>query len=181
MEMLSLRMAPLPIVNLLSGLALLIGTGISETEVRFRKVQCRMALVVSTRRLHGNSDCEGWFPYWRCAKHYYASYRIEAPVIPAQSIVNTDQITVGDSVEISATFFDPDLESGIVAWLDKDAFVDSDGDGSVSNDRQWLLTGSLESFWDTDILLDEDGDGDPSNDFEWTRLHGLKLVSARSF
>ena len=92
----------------------------------------------------------------------------EAPVIPAQSIVNTDQITVGDSVEISATFFDPDLESGIVAWLDKDAFVDSDGDGSVSNDRQWLLTGSLESFWDTDILLDEDGDGDPSNDFEWT-------------
>ena len=91
----------------------------------------------------------------------------EPPVIPAQSIVNTDQITEGDGIEISANFYDPDIESGVEAWLDKDAFVDSDLDGLDWNDRQWLLTGELEVYWDTDILIDLDEDGDPANDFDW--------------
>ena len=91
----------------------------------------------------------------------------EPPVIPAQSIVNTDQITEGDAIEISANFYDPDIESGVEAWLDKDAFVDSDLDGLDWNDRQWLLTGELEVYWDTDILIDLDEDGDPANDFDW--------------
>ena len=92
----------------------------------------------------------------------------EPPVIPPQSIVNTDQITQGDAIEISADFYDPDIDSGIEAWLDRDAFVDSDLDGLNWNDRQWLLTGELEAFWDTDIQIDSDNDGDPANDFDWS-------------
>ncbi len=91
----------------------------------------------------------------------------EAPIIPAQNIVDTDQITEGDEIQISAEYFDPDLESGLEAWLDRDAFVDSDLDGVEWNDRQWLLTGELEVYWDTDLLIDANGDGDPENDFDW--------------
>ena len=74
-------------------------------------------------------------------------------------------------VNLSGAASDSDLEAGIIAWMDDDAFFDSDGDGDSRNDRDRNLTDSLEFDWDINVFVDDDCmtlsgcDGDSRNDW----------------
>ena len=93
------------------------------------------------------------------------------PQIKTSEPIGTEYVVVGELVNLSGTASDYDLESGIVAWLDNDAFFDSDGDGDPSNDKDRNLTDSLDFYWDTNVFVDGDCttpsgcDGDSRNDW----------------
>ena len=94
-----------------------------------------------------------------------------APRILTSTPINTEYVVVGDLVNLSGAASDPDLEAGIVAWMDDDAFFDSDGDGDPRNDRDHYLAGSLDYYWDVNVFVDEGCmtlsgcDGDTRNDW----------------
>ena len=99
-------------------------------------------------------------------------YVSQAPEITTANPISSEYVVVGDRVVLFGNATDPDLDSGITAWLDVDANFDSDGDGDQSRDRDVNLTGSLEIRWDLDVFTDDDCytlegcDGDPRNDWE---------------
>ena len=94
-----------------------------------------------------------------------------APRIDTSKPISTEYVVVGELVNLSGAASDFDLEAGIVAWMDNDAFFDSDGDGDPSNDRDLNLTENLEFDWDINVFVDEDCmtlsgcDGDSRNDW----------------
>ena len=94
-----------------------------------------------------------------------------APIIGTSNPISTEYVVVGDLVNLSGAASDSDLEGGIIAWMDNDAFFDSDGDGDPRNDRDQNLTDSLDFAWDINVFLDEDCmtlsgcDGDARNDW----------------
>ena len=67
--------------------------------------------------------------------------------------------------------FDQDLEDGLVAWMDMDSSVDSDGDRDPTNDNDRSLSGDLVVRWDLDASVDSDGDGDYKNDWDWNPVN----------
>tara|TARA_B100000131_G_scaffold94761_1_gene91694 strand:+ start:3133 stop:7341 length:4209 start_codon:yes stop_codon:yes gene_type:complete len=93
------------------------------------------------------------------------------PLITTESPIPSEYVVVGDKIDLMWNATDPELEAGLVAWLDNDALVDSDGDGIEWNDRDENLTGSLDFHWDLNALIDEDCetpegcDGDTRNDW----------------
>ena len=95
----------------------------------------------------------------------------EAPQITTIRPINSDYAIVGEQVNLSIEAFDPDLDNGIVAWIDEDAGFDSDGDGDPRNDKDRNLSSSLEVDWDLNVFLDDDCktvfgcDGDSRNDW----------------
>ena len=94
-----------------------------------------------------------------------------APIIGTSNPISTEYVVVGDLVNLSGAASDSDLEGGIIAWMDNDAFFDSDGDGDPRNDRDQNLTESLDFTWDINVFQDEDCmtpsgcDGDARNDW----------------
>ena len=93
-----------------------------------------------------------------------------APEINPIDPIDSDYVTQGDLVLLNHSAFDADLEEGLEAWLDFDAFDDSDGDGITNNDRDISLTSQLSVDWDLNALIDSDQDGDPRNDFLWGNM-----------
>tara|TARA_B100001115_G_scaffold60143_1_gene44595 strand:- start:580 stop:1218 length:639 start_codon:yes stop_codon:yes gene_type:complete len=67
--------------------------------------------------------------------------------------------------------YDGDTGRGVKAWMDNDAFFDSDGDGDSTNDLDYNITGGLEYYWDINAFVDHDCltergcDGDTRNDW----------------
>jgi len=57
---------------------------------------------------------------------------LQAPKITTANPISSEYVVVGDSVVLFGNATDPDLDSGITAWLDVDANFDSDGDGDQS-------------------------------------------------
>ena len=94
-----------------------------------------------------------------------------APIITTTNPISTEYVVVGDSVNLSGLANDSDLNSGIIAWIDENSIIDSDGDGIASNDRDANLTGPLLYKWDINVFLDEDCrtdlgcDGNSRNDW----------------
>jgi hypothetical protein len=94
-----------------------------------------------------------------------------APLIETSNPISSEYVVVGELVNLSGSASDFDLENGIVAWMDDDAFFDSDGDGDARNDRDRNLTDALEFDWDINVFVDEDCmtlagcDGDSRNDW----------------
>ncbi len=94
-----------------------------------------------------------------------------APLIETSNPISTEYVVVGEMVNLSGSASDFDLENGIVAWMDDDAFFDSDGDGDARNDRDRNLTDALEFDWDINVFVDDDCmtmtgcDGDSRNDW----------------
>ena len=95
----------------------------------------------------------------------------EAPQIITKNPIQTEYVIVGELVNLSGEATDSEIEKGIEAWIDNDAFFDSDGDGLTDNDRDELLTGPLVFNWDLNVFYDEDCktlqgcDGDSRNDW----------------
>ena len=94
-----------------------------------------------------------------------------SPQIATSNPISTEYVVVGELVNLSGVASDPDLERGMLAWMDDDAFFDSNGDGDARNDRDLNLSGSLNYFWDINVFVDEDCttmqgcDGDSRNDW----------------
>ena len=94
-----------------------------------------------------------------------------SPRIETSNPISTEYVVVGELVNLSGSASDSDLESGIVAWMDNDAFFDSDGDGDPSNDKDRNLTSSIDFYWDVNVFVDADCttisgcDGDSRNDW----------------
>ena len=59
-----------------------------------------------------------------------------SPSFLPRALLTQTRLRRGMQSKYFANFYDPDIESGVEAWLDKDAFVDSDLDGLDWNDRQ---------------------------------------------
>lgn len=91
----------------------------------------------------------------------------ESPVILTDSPISSDYVNVGDSVYLNYSVYDQDLEDGLVAWIDSDTTIDSDGDGDFTNDMDDSLSDDLVVRWDLDASVDSDGDGDYKNDWDW--------------
>ena len=94
-----------------------------------------------------------------------------SPLIETSNPISNEYVVAGDLVNLSGSASDSDLESGIVAWMDNDAFFDSDGDGNPSNDKDRNLSDPLDFYWDINVFVDEDCmtlsgcDGDSRNDW----------------
>ncbi|MAI57403.1 MAG: hypothetical protein CML56_00185 [Rhodobacteraceae bacterium] len=94
-----------------------------------------------------------------------------APIITTTNPISTEYVVVGESVNLSGLANDSDLGSGIIAWIDENSLIDSDGDGITTNDKDANLTGPLLYKWDINVFFDEDCrtdlgcDGNPRNDW----------------
>ena len=88
-------------------------------------------------------------------------------MILTDSPISSDYVNVGDSVYLNYSVYDQDLEDGLVAWIDSDTTIDSDGDGDFTNDMDDSLSDDLVVRWDLDASVDSDGDGDYKNDWDW--------------
>ena len=66
---------------------------------------------------------------------------------------------------IEAYAIDSDMESGMLAWRDEDAMIDSDNDGISDNDQDTLLNSILTYWWDVDDSVDEDENGNFNDDW----------------
>jgi len=102
-----------------------------------------------------------------------------APKILTKDPIDSDYVTQGDLVLLNHSATDIDLEEGLEAWLDLDAFDDSDGDGDPMNDRDRSLTGELKVDWDLNALIDSDQDGDYRNDFIWGNMTWYQVGEIR--
>lgn len=91
----------------------------------------------------------------------------KSPEILTTAPVSSDYVNIGDPVSLNYSVFDQDLEDGLVAWMDIDSSVDTDGDGDPTNDNDRSLSGDLIVRWDLDASIDSDGDGDYRNDWDW--------------
>ena len=91
----------------------------------------------------------------------------ESPVILTDSPISSDYVNMGDSVYLNYSVYDQDLADGLVAWIDSDTTIDSDGDGDFTNDMDDSLSDDLVVRWDLDASVDSDGDGDYKNDWDW--------------
>ena len=91
----------------------------------------------------------------------------KSPEILTDYPISSDYVNTGDPVSLNFSVFDQDLEDGLVAWMDADSSVDSDGDGDSTNDNDRDLSGDLVVRWDLDASVDSDGDGDTRNDWDW--------------
>ena len=111
----------------------------------------------------------------------------DAPKITTINPTSTEYVVAGDLVNLSGEATDSDLENGIMAWMDDDAYFDSDGDGNPANDRDEILTGSLEFKWDINVFSDRDCltvdgcDGDTRNDWvdsnqSWTEPGEIRIA-----
>ena len=95
----------------------------------------------------------------------------QTPEILTTNPVSSDYVNVGDPILLNYSVFDQDLEDGLVAWMDMDSSVDSDGDGDPVNDNDRSLSGNLVVRWDLDANIDSNGDGDYRNDWDWNPLN----------
>ena len=93
------------------------------------------------------------------------------PEILTVNPVSSDYVNTGDPIILNYSVFDQDLEDGLVAWMDMDSSVDTDGDGDTTNDNDRSLSGNLTVRWDLDASVDSDGDGDYRNDWDWNPLN----------
>ena len=93
------------------------------------------------------------------------------PEILTVNPVSSDYVNIGDPILLNYSVFDQDLEDGLVAWMDMDSSVDTDGDGDTTNDNDRSLSGNLVVRWDLDASVDSDGDGDYRNDWDWNPLN----------
>ena len=91
----------------------------------------------------------------------------KSPEILTTNPVSSDYVNIGDLVSLNYSVFDQDLEDGLVAWMDIDSSVDTDGDGDSTNDNDRSLSGDLIVRWDLDASIDSNGDGDYKNDWDW--------------
>jgi len=95
----------------------------------------------------------------------------EPPVITTESPIYSEYVVVGELVNLSGMAYDGDTGRGVKAWMDNDAFFDSDGDGDSTNDLDYNITGGLEYYWDINAFVDHDCltergcDGDTRNDW----------------
>ena len=110
----------------------------------------------------------------------------DAPKITTTTPISSEYVIVGDLVNLSGEATDLDLERGVQAWMDEDAFFDSDGDGITDNDQDAILTGPLEFKWDINVFVDEDCktiegcDGNSRNDWlaqnqSWTEPGEVRI------
>lgn len=95
----------------------------------------------------------------------------QTPEILTTNPVSSDYVNIGDPIFLNYSVFDQDLEDGLVAWMDMDSSVDSDGDRDPTNDNDRSLSGDLVVRWDLDASVDSDGDGDYKNDWDWNPVN----------
>ena len=72
----------------------------------------------------------------------------QAPEILTTNPVSSDYVNIGDPIFLNYSVFDQDLEDGLVAWMDIDSSVDSDGDGILQTTmtghyQETLLSGGI--------------------------------------
>ena len=88
-----------------------------------------------------------------------------APLIFSEHVIGDGTAFSGYLNIIEAYATDTDMESGMVAWRDDDATIDSDNDGISDNDQDTPLNTILTYWWDTDDSIDEDGNGNFNDDW----------------
>ena len=97
---------------------------------------------------------------------YLTVHVSEAPYILTLNPISSEYVTVGDEIDLIVNVSDYDLLGNFIAWLDIDAYNDSDGDGNMSNDKDVNLADELIINWDFDVFEDSNFDGNYRNDWQ---------------
>lgn len=96
---------------------------------------------------------------------YLTVHVSSSPDILTLNPIGNEYVTVGDVINLNVEVSDYDLSSGVIAWMDNDAYEDSDGDGNMTNDKDVDLTDQLKIKWDFNVFEDSNFDGNYRNDW----------------